>query len=297
VFLLLSITARQDQEVSKSIVFLFVFLSMLFSTLYENLLTSDLTLDPPEPSPGDIYNLIDKGYYVFTQRLETTALVSGYMIEHNCTEGHTGKTNMHFDEISTLQNLGLAYLVMLNTRKFVSNKNKISFEVFALEEYFGNDKNLQWKIKSATNKNSALKSKYSQRIDGYYPVAFRVMSLQRDLILKALQTLMESGIVDFEKRKSLEDFEYLRRMKTLLDPFEGRSFSRQYYFLVDMYENHENDTLEINGSDGFIQLKNVQPVLYFCSALYFTYALSFLVIHTVLSARDKRTQAKNFLFD
>jgi len=59
---------RQDQDYRNKIVLLFGFLTMLFLSVYENLLTSDLTLDPRELRPGTIYDLVDQGYYVFLQR-------------------------------------------------------------------------------------------------------------------------------------------------------------------------------------------------------------------------------------
>jgi len=44
----------------------------IFSSVYENLLTSDLTLDPPELNPGSIYDLEDQDYYVFFHRATKT---------------------------------------------------------------------------------------------------------------------------------------------------------------------------------------------------------------------------------
>jgi len=79
-------------------------------------------------------------------------------------------------------------------------------------------------------------------------MVFRVNSFQRESILDVLQKSMESGIVELEKKRSGEDFEYLRRMKTILpDPFEGLSISqeeRSQYLLIDLYDSQTTEIEE-----------------------------------------------------
>jgi len=126
---------------------------------------------------------------------------------------------------------------------------------------------------------------YAQSLQGYYPVEFRVHSFQRESILDVLQKSMESGIVELEKKRSGEDFEYLRRMKTILpDPFEGLSISEEeksQYLLIDLYDSQTTETEKEGDNDGFIQFKNVLPALYFCSGMCLAEILCFLIAHTL----------------
>jgi len=184
VFLLLSIAVRQDQDFRNKIVLSLGFLTMLFLSVYENLLTSDLTLDPPELRPGTIYDFVDQGYYVFFQREIAYARVYEHMLfdknkYQNSSENLIYEKLWRFKDFNTIQNLGLAYVILPNVsqvRQFVLSKNKMSYEIVTLEEHFGNERNLKrWKIKIKTK--SARMSKrtaYSQSLHGYYPVAFRV---------------------------------------------------------------------------------------------------------------------------
>jgi len=104
--------------------------------------------------------------------------------------------------------------------------------------------------------------------------------------------LMECGIVDFEKKKSPDAFECLRRMKTILNPFENPVLWKEdliQYIFIDLYDGHSTQSNTQDFSSGsLMKLCNLLPAVYFCTCLWLAEIFVSVAIHGILFLREEK---------
>jgi len=236
VFAVAAITVRQDNSSRTHLLMLFTIVVFLLSNLYENVLTSELTVHFPAQPIANPYDLLNLNYFVNTRTLRGTILFSKYLTDKAPNVNFSSRINrgpMKFSlEPLTREEIELQSICKANDMQTFGTN--IAFETLTLEGL----PSMYMLIVSKKAKHPPVVKYCKEELHSLSRVLM-VRSPQKRKIMGILSIFAHAGLLDFWIRFQKFQTRYVSSLSSFTNQYSPEcdaAFNKVLVFKFGFYE-------------------------------------------------------------
>jgi len=267
---------RQDESEKspKKLLLLFSGVVIIYSAVYENMVTSDLTIKPPEDIAQGFEYFVENGYQIGVNQEISEKKILKYINSTGLTDKLKGKKRTKYLHTpSTEDNLGLMERVDYRWNSDFFENPKIAIEVALPLELFNSEITNKWTARTKVSKSTDPQK--TQKIPRFakepllsIPQFLSIASIYKEDIVRYAQNLIEAGLENMWKRITKE--EVIKQVNLKEEKYIS-TVPHKSLIYFDMYKRLYNNVSSVDAEtteNVFLGLESLVIVFYLVGSLW-----------------------------